>query len=202
MVRQSKTNREPNQMIKITPTETVGVPPAEFSYIQGRGGLGRLIMPLTRHLRAVQVERYVEPRGRLLDIGCGDGYFLKRVKCPERYGLDKLLGDEVTDRLPFAAEFFDYVTLLAVIEHIDEPAALLGEIHRVLKPGGRLIFTTPRRAADFFISLYARHIDEEHKVYHDLASVRQLAQGLFEITDYRRFLGGLNQVFCLTKIPT
>ena len=86
------------------------------------------------HRRAVNIERYMGEGERHLDIGCGDGYFLRRSKCPERIGLDRLLCDDIDDHLDFLDHHFDYVTMLAVIEHIEEPRRLLAEIARVLSP--------------------------------------------------------------------
>lgn len=45
--------------------------------------------------------------------------------------------------LPFAAGSFSLVTAQMVIEHIEEPPNLLGEVKRVLQPGGKFIFLTP-----------------------------------------------------------
>ncbi len=47
------------------------------------------------------------------------------------------------ERLPFAGACFDLVVALWVLEHVAEPRALLGEVRRVLKPGGRFVFITP-----------------------------------------------------------
>lgn len=186
-------------MIKITPTETSGFQMEETGYISGRKGIARLALPITRFLRAVNANRYIEPRERLLDIGCGDGYFLLRSKCVERYGLDKRSGDEVVDSLDFPSDYFDYVTMLAVIEHIEHPKLLLKEIYRVLKPSGRLVLTTPKKQAEFLIRLYAKDIEKEHKAYYDSNSVSQLAGDLFYILENHTFLFGLNQIFCLEK---
>ncbi|MCK9304074.1 MAG: class I SAM-dependent methyltransferase [Bacteroidales bacterium] len=160
------------------------------------------MLPITRFLRAVNVERYIKPGERLLDIGCGDGYFVRRSKCTERYGLDKRTGDEVTDSLDFPDSYFDYVTMLAVIEHIADPRSIMKEIHRVLKPEGRLIFTTPKKQAEILIRLYAKNIDEEHETYYDLQQVKQLAGHLFHIQGHHTFIFGLNQCFCLLKMQT
>jgi SAM-dependent methyltransferase len=171
-----------------------------FAYIKRRGLVGRIILPITRYLRAINAEKYMEPAERHLDIGCGDGYFLRRSKCQERYGLDKLLGDEVTDKLDFPDSYFDYVTMLAVIEHISCPEDIFKEVARVLKTGGRFIITTPRKSADLLIKIYAKNIDEEHESYFDYDRMAQLAGTTFEIITYRRFLFGLNQLFCFEKI--
>ncbi len=49
------------------------------------------------------------------------------------------------DRLPLADRQFDLALAIWVLEHVADPAATLGEIARVLRPGGRLIFLTPNR---------------------------------------------------------
>lgn len=179
-----------------------GAPLEPFGYIGKKRPLSRLLLPLTRWLRAVNVERYMGVGDRHLDIGCGDGYFLFRSKCRERIGLDKLLGDEVTDTLAFPDNHFDFVTMLAVIEHVADPQALLAEVARVLKPGGRLIMTTPKRAADALIRLYVDDIDEQHEDYFDRESIGRMATPLFDFTGHHTFLLGLNQAFCLSVKKT
>jgi SAM-dependent methyltransferase len=85
---------------------------------------------------------------RALDLGCGDG--LHKSLC-EQAGyqtvcLDAdpgqsppILGD--AHALPFADASFDFVLSMAVLEHIRYPHIALGEVHRVLKPGGLLMGT-------------------------------------------------------------
>lgn len=171
-----------------------------FMYIKRRGLAGRIILPMTRYLRAVNAEKYMKPAERHLDIGCGDGYFLRRSKCQERFGLDKLLGDEVIDKLDFPDSYFDYVTMLAVIEHVSCPECIFKEVARVLKTGGRFIITTPRKSADSLIKIYAKNIDEEHVSYFDYDTMAKLAGTMFKIIAFRRFIFGLNQVFCFEKV--
>ncbi|HEY9517122.1 MAG TPA: class I SAM-dependent methyltransferase [Gemmatimonadaceae bacterium] len=45
--------------------------------------------------------------------------------------------------LPFGSASFDLVVMVEVLEHVIEKEALLREVHRVLRPGGRLFLTTP-----------------------------------------------------------
>jgi SAM-dependent methyltransferase len=46
-------------------------------------------------------------------------------------------------RLPLAAGSADAVMCLDVLEHLQEDTAVLSEVERILKPGGRVLFTTP-----------------------------------------------------------
>jgi len=97
--------------------------------------------------------------GRLLDVGCGDGGQLARLRdmgwevegqeldmaAAERarvqHGLRVHIGALQVVGLPEA--IFDVVTMSHVIEHVHDPLALLKECHRILKPGGSLIAVTP-----------------------------------------------------------
>jgi methionine biosynthesis protein MetW len=108
----------------------------------------------------------LKPGARLLDIGCWDGRLLELIRhadlFSELYGVDlpfkavecvKLKGfnaqvvDLNGEPLPFQDEYFDAVMLLAVLEHIFDPYAVIREIHRVLRPGGTLIIDIPNVAS-------------------------------------------------------
>lgn len=186
-------------MIVLDQNGDSGAPLQSLEYIAHRGILGKIVLPITRYLRASNVMRYISPSQRILDIGCGDGYFLRRAPFRERYGVDKRLGDDVEQGLPFDSDFFDCVTMLAVIEHISDTGRLLEEIHRVLKPSGQLVLTTPKKAAEALIRIYVKDIDEEHEVYFDLKTISEIAGEKFDVSGAHTFIFGLNQAFCLTK---
>lgn len=100
------------------------------------------------------------PRGgRLLDVGCACGFLL--VAARERgyeaqgvevsrwavefgqrtLGLDIRRGELCELRLPAAS--FDVVTMVDVIEHLIDPRAVVAEVRRLLRPGGRIVLVTP-----------------------------------------------------------
>jgi len=187
-------------VIEITNNTQNNIDIKPFGYIKHPSIIGRIVLPITRYLRAVNAEKYIKPAKYHLDIGCGDCYFLRRSKCEVRIGVDKLFGDEIADNLDFPDSYFDYVTMLAVIEHLENPQAIMRESARVLKDDGRLIITTPTRHVDRIMKLtFSKNSDEKHENYFDLESLEELSKGLFKIIRYHKFLFGLNQIFCLKK---
>ena len=107
--------------------------------------------------------------GAALDIGCGDGLFMHALRArfeaagheTDMWGVD--YSDYKTSRaasaglqvkqcdldqgLPFDDGSFDLVYAAELIEHLFNPDLLLEECRRVLRPGGRLLVTTPNLQA-------------------------------------------------------
>lgn len=90
-------------------------------------------------------------KGTTLDVGCGRKPYEKTFFA----GAEKYVGlDYLTDRstpdvvgsatdIPLGDAGFDTVVSTEVLEHVPDPLKALREMHRVLKPGGYLILSTP-----------------------------------------------------------
>jgi 2-polyprenyl-3-methyl-5-hydroxy-6-metoxy-1,4-benzoquinol methylase len=109
-----------------------------------------------KRLRAVK--RFCKS-GKLLDIGTGDGLFLKTAKVGnfEVYGTEispdavkiakkvydlNIFSGEIEDS-GFKENFFDVITIWHVIEHVKNPYGMLKKAYNLLKPGGIIFVATP-----------------------------------------------------------
>ena len=99
-----------------------------------------------------------QPGSKILDIGCGVGQVVRRLMKSghEAHGVEvsepniakakkvsKLcqLYDGV--KLPYKNNTFDSAGALNVLEHVEEPEAFITELVRIVKPGGRIILSSP-----------------------------------------------------------
>ncbi len=103
------------------------------------------------------VDSLITPDTWVLDVGCGHSDLLRGPysKTPHTYGVDPeadaLARNTVirnktvvrADDLPFDDGTFDLVVSAWVLEHLDDPHTVFREFHRVLKPGGKVVFLTP-----------------------------------------------------------
>jgi len=147
---------------------------AESQSIKATRGKG-LLEPFLARKRAARADTLISAElrsGRILDIGCGSyPYFLAHTSFREKFAIDQLppsvVGTEIHwhvlnlnehAKLPFESGYLDVITMLAVAEHLD-PAGLehlLKEAHRVLRPGGLIIITSPSSWSDGLLRLMAR----------------------------------------------
>jgi SAM-dependent methyltransferase len=97
--------------------------------------------------------------GRMLDLGCGTGWFLcdMRARGWETHGVEisksaaevgrKTCGVDIfagtLKEANFPSDYFDYIRANHSFEHISCPDQTLDEIHRILRPGGKLLLGVP-----------------------------------------------------------
>jgi 2-polyprenyl-3-methyl-5-hydroxy-6-metoxy-1,4-benzoquinol methylase len=118
---------------------------------------------LERRLEMVREQVPLEDK-RILDIGCGVGAFVRRLRefSAEVYGTDidaenvaegarevPNLGLAVGEAMPFADNTFDVILLHEVLEHVDDDVETLREARRILAPGGRIVVFCPNRLYPF-----------------------------------------------------
>jgi SAM-dependent methyltransferase len=123
----------------------------------------RVLTPYLTRLRAESSGRPL----RILDIGCGPGNTLRRLRdWGVTFGMDfsldalafarargaaRVLSADST-ALPVASESVDCVVVLDNLEHVEDDQKALREIRRVLRPGGIFLFTVPA-----FMALWRHH---------------------------------------------
>ena len=149
-----------------------------------------------RYRRVLELLRQVPP-GRGVDLGCGDGYLTAQLARlgHKVVGIDserEALGwarrltarrDQAivpawvrasVERIPLRDRSCDWALVGEVIEHLERPADLLQRVARILRPGGWIVVTTPRRISD-------HAWDPEHHVRElDGEELARLMEGLFD----------------------
>jgi SAM-dependent methyltransferase len=118
----------------------------------------RMMLPVMARSASFIEERFPLP-GRMLDVGCGYGFFLEhmerrgwRVEGIEiattgrdyaRHHLGLEVSAHPLPRCDWPEERFDVITLFYVIEHLSDPRAVLTEVRRLLRPGGLVVLRWP-----------------------------------------------------------
>lgn len=132
------------------------------------------------------IKRYV--RGRVIDLGCGFMPFrcyLKDVTTVyhtldlyPRFPSEITYIGDIQDMSMIMDASYDCALCLEVLEHVPQPLQAIREIHRILKPGGLLIFSTP---------YLGRIHDQPHDYFRFTAyGLRAiLMEGLFEIIEIK-----------------
>jgi SAM-dependent methyltransferase len=165
------------------------------------------------------------PRGgRVLDVGCGLTDLPGLV--PDYFGCDRDADVLAAQRGRFPkTDFFEWdiargeappplvrqgpfegILLLAVLEHVADPAAVLSRLSPLLSPGGRLVATTPHPSgrwpleAGAALGLLSPHARDEHETLLGRASLEEAGRSAgVSLVLYRRFLLGLNQLAVFSR---
>ena len=142
--------------------------------------LRRLVQPPRRIVHALEAA----PDARVLEIGCGPGYFSPTLAAAVPRG-EVVLGDLQSEMLalarrrlagfdharavqldatglPFADASFDAVLVVLMLGEVPERTRCLSECRRVLRPGGIALFAESRRDSDFIRRADLRTLVEGH----------------------------------------
>ncbi len=144
--------------------------------------LERIIF-LCRLRRGRRIERYIR-KGRILDIGCGRGLFLALMRtggwdvagtefnaetasyAAGAYNLEVKSGDP--SEWDFPGESFDVITIHHALEHVRNPAEMIGACRRLLKKNGLLVAAVPNIAS--LQAVFGKrawfHLDVPYHLYH------------------------------------
>jgi SAM-dependent methyltransferase len=168
--------------------------------------------------RARRAMPWVFKSARVLDVGCHQGEFLRRLgdRIGPSVGLDPLAKPESNARFRLLAEplpepscfdtgSFDVVVMLATLEHIQDKEPLARECRRLLRPGGRVIVTVPAPLVDSIVDLLRRlrladgMSLEEHHGFDPVTTPAVFARHGFDLEHRSRFQVGLNYLFVFRK---
>jgi 2-polyprenyl-3-methyl-5-hydroxy-6-metoxy-1,4-benzoquinol methylase len=187
-----------------------------------KGQSGGVLSPMLETLRAGHAARWVEGP-RVLDCGCGRSRILSMLGSEVSYtGIDRdpalvehlrrvypgseFLCSDVEDLSIAEDTRFDSIVMMALFEHLASPTTFLKKLASLLRPGGRLILTTPAPSFEFVLwagsklALFSRHAEEEHEGLSGRQEVENalIAAGL-EPEFFTRFLFGANQLLIARK---
>lgn len=136
--------------------------------------------------------------GRVLDIGCGQGHLLYRLKRKkkEAYGLEiNLKAVKVCSELDlnvrcgtlktaqYPDNFFDSVIMSQVIEHLSSPVETMQEVHRILSRNGKVFIFCPN-AGSYLSIIFSRCWHGWHVPFHFYAFTRETIHHLAERTNF------------------
>jgi len=150
----------------------------------------------TAQLQITKIEGY-GPAGKILDVGCGEGYFLdvcrKRGWKVNGVEISEFAAQETEEKIGkrvftgslreagFEENYFDVITFFDVIEHFSDPVRELAEALRILKKGGLICIQTPNAggiAAGIMGQRWFQIKPREHLFYFSKKSLRKLLEKL------------------------
>jgi 2-polyprenyl-3-methyl-5-hydroxy-6-metoxy-1,4-benzoquinol methylase len=164
--------------------------------------LPRGLVPTDLAMRSAFLRGNLSEGERVLDVGCGEGVFAEELArwgqtvvaidvAEEPLNRARQLHPELDLRLvdgegawELADASFDVVWAGEVIEHVADTATWLSEVRRVLRPGGRLLLSTPNHGPLAMLRLalsrraFAAHFDPrgEHLRFYSRETLRGLLE--------------------------
>jgi len=182
----------------------------------------KLLEKLLRKIRISKVIPYLKKSDYICDIGCGiNADFLMSIKSfiNKGWGIDKKVlldsADNITIKrielfssVPFDDNFFDVVTMMAVLEHLNNISLILKEVYRILKPNGILILTTPNPSAKPILEFLAYKLNlldvneiSDHKYYCSMNNlIKELQNAKLKVIKSKFFEFKFNSLIIAKKL--
>jgi SAM-dependent methyltransferase len=150
------------------------------------------------YFRGQRVKKHLCDCDLIIDFGCGyNAHFLKwfisKFKVQEAIGIDlsvnkslqnkkiSFLKADLNEKINLQSNIADFIVSTAILEHLDNPNSNINEAYRLLKPGGRLILTTPAPKAKpvleflaYTLGLISKEEVGDHKHYFNRKEIEQL----------------------------
>jgi SAM-dependent methyltransferase len=143
----------------------------DFVYPDGKPDVFNYVMPRTLFFWALGLYAFRPQNRRALDVGCGIGIMVRYLRflgfdaegieisewaveyARRELGLEEVRCGTVQEEA-YPAASFSLVTLVHVVEHLDDPVPMLQEVFRILEPGGLVYVELPcseRDPSDYYI---------------------------------------------------
>jgi len=168
-----------------------------------------------------RVNRHVSTKGRLLDIGCGNGFFLEEAR---RQGYQEVFGvepsPEAAAQAPeairqhitvsmfrpdlFPEQFFDVICFFQTLDHLEDPARVIADCFSLLKPGG-VVFAINHNVRSISARALGEHspiIDVGHTYLYDKKTIKKLFEkNHFTALDVWSSLNVISLEYLLSLMP-
>ena len=144
---------------------------------------------------------FIRDGSKLIDLGCGNGWLLERIKnekkdmelvgldistsaimqLKEFWGIDGFVSTLPEIPHPILSNYFDYVVMSEIVEHVVDTKGLMNNAYRVCKPGGYLIVLVPADHSKKYKKFVAE-MDSEHEHWFDKKKLGKLFKGKVTIS--------------------
>lgn len=189
-----------------------------FDFSSERYGLPYRVRRRLEARRLMAFCRALPPGGRILDVGCGDGFHLgllrefgsaewvlegvdtseRAVNAGRAHGVT--LHHGTVQDVSLARGTYDLALLIATLEHVDDPVGVLRAIHDLLRPGGRVVVVTDNTDTLSFRLFASRHWGGYHFPRHwnlfDKGNLSTLAANAgFEVKELTTIISPVNWTY-------
>lgn len=179
-----------------------------------------LLESLLQRLRIQKILPYINTQGIIVDLGCDHPPVLLQKIAPKmtycvgfdenaKYGKKgniEIFRQSITKNIKIESESTDYVTMLAVLEHLKHPKEIIEECYRILKPGGKLLITVPSPYSKPILELFAKmrlvrpEMIDQHENYFQKQQLQKMIESAgFASVQVNFFEFGLNICVCAIK---